>query len=170
VESGYFDREIYPELMQYIDYALFEAWTTNGEGAPVSEEVWLRRVLVAQDMIQNRRVEPVVQAEWGDFYYALASLLLVRENGKGMIWSQTMYSDSLLKKLNSLDMGKPTQSMVYLSGAYQRNWERGKVVVNPSDSKTVTVSLGGNYKDLETGSIVNSITLAPKKGKVLVFP
>jgi hypothetical protein len=170
VEALYFDRSIYPELMQYLDYVMFEAWTSSPEGNPVSEEVWRRRVLAAQDMIQNRRVEPVVQVEWGDFWFALSSLLLVRENGKGMIWSQTMFSDAILSKLNGLDMGKPTQSMVYLSGAYQRSWERGKIVVNPSDSKTVTVSLGGTYKDLETGSVVSSITLAPKKGKVFVFP
>lgn len=170
VEAMYFDRNIYPELMQYLDYALFEEWTAKSNGSPVSEGVWLRRVLEAQDMIQNRRAEPVVQAEWGDFWYALSSLLLVRENGKGSIWSQAMFSDAILQKLNSLNMGNPLQSMVFLGGAYQRNWERGKVVVNPNDTKTVTVSLGGNYKDLETGNIVNSITLAPKKGKVFVFP
>jgi len=170
VEAVYFDREIYPELMQYVDYAMFESWTTNLSAEPVSEDIWRRRVLAAQDMIQNRRAEPVVQAGIGDFWYALSSLLLVRENGKGMIWSQDIFSDAILQKLNSLDMGKPTQSMVYLSGAYQRNWERGKIVVNPNDTKTVTVSLGGNYKDLETGSIVNSVTLTPKKGKVFVFP
>lgn len=170
VEALYFDRDIYPEIMQYIDYAMFEAWTTNLSGEPAPENIWRRRVLAAQDMVQNRRAEPVVQAGIGDFWYALSSLLLVRENGKGMIWSQAIYSDAILSKLNSLDMGKPTQSMVYLSGAYQRNWERGKIVVNPNDTKTVTVSLGGNYKDLETGSIVNSVTLAPKKGKVFVFP
>jgi TGF-beta propeptide len=170
VEALYFDRDMYPELMQYIDYAMYEAWTTNLSGEPVSEDIWRRRVLAAQDMIQNRRAEPVVQVGVGDFWFALSSLLLVRENGKGMIWSQDMFSDAVLQKLNSLDMGKPTQSMVYLSGAYQRNWERGKIVVNPNDTKTVTVSLGGNYKDLETGSIVNSVTLAPKKGKVFVNP
>jgi hypothetical protein len=59
--------------------------------------------------------------------------------------------------------------MVYLSGAYQGNLERGKIVVNPIYTKTVTVSLGGNYTDLETGSIVNSITLPPIKGKVFLF-
>lgn len=170
VEALYFNRNIYPELMQYIDYAMFEAWTCNLSGEPAPEDIWRRRVLAAQDMIQNRRAEPVVQVGVGDFWFAFSSFLLVRENGKGMIWSQEMFSDAMLLKLNSLDMGKPLQSMVYLSGAYQRNWERGKIVVNPNDTKTVTVSLGGNFKDLETGSIVNSITLAPKKGKVFVNP
>jgi hypothetical protein len=170
VESQYFDREIYPELMQYMDYAFFETWTSNPDGQPVSEEIWLRRVMAAQDMIQNRRAEPVVQSRFGDFWYALATLLLVRENGRGMIWSQDILSDSLLQKITSISMGKPLGIFVFSSGAYQRQWERGKVVVNPSDSKTVTVSLGGNYKDVETGSIVNSVTLGPKKGKIYVNP
>jgi hypothetical protein len=170
VESQYFDRDIYPELMQYMDYAFFETWTSNPDGQPVSEEIWLRRVMAAQDMIQNRRAEPVVQSRFGDFWYALATLLLVRENGRGMIWSQDILSDSLLQKITSISMGKPLGIFVFSSGAYQRQWERGKVVVNPSDSKTVTVSLGGNYKDVETGSIVNSVTLGPKKGKIYVNP
>jgi hypothetical protein len=170
VESSYFDRDIYPELMQYLDYALFEAWTSNLEGQHVSEEVWLRRVMAAQDMIQNRRAEPVVQIEFGDFWFALSSLLLVRENGKGMIWSQSVLSDSILQKMNALDLGKPLTALSYVNNAYQRQWERGKVVVNPSDSGTVTISLGGNYRDYETGNIVSSVTLSPKKGKIFVNP
>lgn len=170
VEYSYFDRDMYPELMQYLDYALFEAWTSNLDGQHVSEEVWLRRVMAAQDMIQNRRAEPVVQVEFGDFWFALSSLLLVRENGKGMIWSQSVLSDSTFQKMNNLDLGKPLTALSYLNNAYQRQWERGKVIVNPSDSGTVTISLGGNYRDYETGNIVSSVTLSPKKGKILVNP
>ncbi|MFI5324521.1 MAG: hypothetical protein ACHQ6U_13675 [Thermodesulfobacteriota bacterium] len=63
----YFNRNVYPQLMQYVDYALFETWNSQTDGTPETEAVWLNRVLVAQDMIQNRRAEPVVQGGFGDF-------------------------------------------------------------------------------------------------------
>lgn len=168
VEAEYFDREIYAELMQYLDYVLFEVWTTNPEGVPVSEEVWLKRISAAQDMIQNRRAEPVVQTELGDFWYALSSLLLVTENERGMIWSQTMFADNILRRINGLDLGEHLSAYIYIDNIYQREWEKGKVLVNPSDSLTVTISLGGDYEDVETGEIVSSVALSPKTGKILL--
>jgi Hypothetical glycosyl hydrolase family 15 len=170
VDSEYFDRNIYPELMQYLDYVFFEAWTCNPEGVPESETIWLRRVMAAQDIIQNRRAEPVVQGGYGNYWYALSSLLLVRENGKGMIWSQDFIPDDVLQKVKGINLGKPLNIFAYLNNAYQRDWQYGKVIVNPSDTKTVTVSLGGNYRDVETGNIMSSVTLSPKKGKIFILP
>ena len=161
VEAEYFDRDIYPELMQYLDYVLFETWTSNPEGVPESEEIWLRRVLAAQDMIQNRRAEPVVQTGYGDFWYALSTLLLVTENGRGMAWTKIMLSDNLLQKLKDFDLGEPLGVFAFIDNAYQRDWQKGKVVVNPADSGTVTISLGQNYEDVKTGNTVNSVTLPP---------
>jgi hypothetical protein len=168
VESGYIDREIYPELMQYVDYALFEAWTSNGEGAPASESIWLRRVIAAQDMIENRRGEPVVQVGFGDFWYALSSLLLVSENGKGMILSDNMYSDTMLSSLSALELGGPLDVFTYVDNVYQREWEKGKVIVNPGDSKTVNISLDQNYEDAVSGDVLSSITLPPKSGAIFI--
>jgi hypothetical protein len=170
VEASYLDRDIYPELMQYVDYALFEAWTTNGDGSAVSEEVWLRRVLAAQDMVQNRRAEPVVQVGWGDFWFALSSLLLVSEKGKGMIWSNKMYSDALIQQLSALDLGEPRDLFTFADNAYQREWEKGKVVVNPSDDATAEIPLDESYQDAETGETVTAVTLPPKSGKILLIP
>lgn len=170
VEDSYFDREIYPELMQYIDYAFFETWTSGLDGEPVSEEFWLRRVTAAQDMVENRRAEPVVQVGTGNFWYALSSLLLVSEKGKGMIWANKMYSDDLIQQLRSLDLGNPLDLFSFIDNAYQREWEKGKVIVNPSDDSTVEITLDQDYQDAETGEIVTSVMLPPKSGKILLIP
>ena len=84
--------------------------------------------------------------------------------------SRVCFRTTVLQKVKGIHLGNPIKIFAYLNNAYQRDWQYGKVIVNPSDSKTVTISLGGNYRDVETGSIVSSITLAPKKGKVFVFP
>lgn len=170
VEASYLDRDIYPELMQYVDYALFEVWTSDLQGEPVSEEIWLRRVTAAQDMVENRRAEPVVQVGIGDFWYALSSLLLVSEKGKGMIWSNQMYSDAVIQKLKDMDLGEPLDLFAFIDNAYQREWEKGKVIVNPSDDSTVEISLDQSYQDAETGEMVTSVTLPPKSGKILIIP
>jgi hypothetical protein len=170
VEASYLDRDIYPELMQYVDYALFEVWTSNLEGVPVSEEIWLRRVTAAQDMVENRNAEPVVQAGVGDFWYALSSLLLVSKKGKGMIWSNKMYSDALIQQLSALDLGEALDLFFFADNAYQREWEKGKVIVNPSDDATLEFLLDESYRDAATGETVTSVTLPPKSGKILLIP
>lgn len=170
VEASYLDRDIYPELMQYVDYALFEAWTTDLQGVPVPEEVWLRRVTAAQDMVENRRAEPVVQVGVGDFWYALSSLLLVSDRGKGMIWSNKMYSDALIRQLSAIDLGEPLDLFSFIDNAYQRDWEKGKVIVNPSDDATVEITLDQSYQDAATGETVTAVTLPPKSGKILLIP
>jgi hypothetical protein len=51
---------------------------------------------------------------------------------------------------------------------YVREWEKGRVVVNPSGSATVTVPLGGEF--VRNGTRVWQVTLAPHQGAVLVKP
>lgn len=170
VEASYLDRDVYPELMQFVDFALFEVWTSDLQGVPASEEVWLRRITAAQDMVENRRAEPVVQVGTGDFWYALSSLLLVSKKGKGMIWADKMYSDDLIQQLRSLDLGNPLDLFSFTDNAYQREWEKGKVIVNPSDNSTVEITLDQDYQDAVTGKIVTSVVLPPKSGKILLVP
>lgn len=156
--------------MQYYDYAFFEEWVnTYDSGEPLSESEWLHKVLTAQDLIQNKRAEPVVNTGIGAFWYALSSLLLIRENGRGIAWSQKMLSDDVFEKLNRLDLGNPLSIFTYKNQVYQREWEKGKVIVNPSDTKTENVSFNQYYEDIETGEIVNSLTLKPKTGKILML-
>ncbi|MDD4869194.1 MAG: putative glycoside hydrolase [Kiritimatiellae bacterium] len=51
---------------------------------------------------------------------------------------------------------------------YQREFANGKAVVNPSDgSDTVTIDLGGTYRDWQ-GRVLKEIKLPPKHGTVVV--
>lgn len=74
VESQYFTRPIYPQLMDYLDYAFFETWTYKLDGkTPETEAAWLIRIKTAQDLVKNRRAEPVVNTDLGNYWYALSS-------------------------------------------------------------------------------------------------
>ncbi len=79
-----------------------------------------------------------------------------------------MYSDNMLSSLSALELGGPLDVFTYVDNAYQREWEKGKVIVNPGDSITVNISLDRNYEDAVSGDILSSITLPPKTGAILI--
>jgi hypothetical protein len=169
VESEYFKRPVYPQLMDLVDYALFEVFTSMySSGTPESEAVWLRRVKTAQDINKNRRATAVITTEYGDYWYNLASGLLACEPGKCMFWQQGLPSDSTLAKVKGLNLGAPGSDYTK-AGCYIRPWTNGLVVVNPMDSGSCSVPLNGSYRDLETGSTVSgTVVVKMKDGKVLV--
>ncbi len=171
VESHYFDRAVYAQLMDEVDFALFEEWVYDWQGPAESETIWLRRVNAAQDMIKNRRAAPVVDGRSGvSLWYGLASLLLVKENGKGMIWFQSdIPTSGDLTKMLTLDCGIPTEDYHLVTNSYyRRDWVSCIILVNPKTGSTGSISLGGNYTNLETGDTVSSITLSAKTGAILV--
>jgi hypothetical protein len=112
--------------------------------------------------------------------YLLAFTLLTKEafssvselNTVGQWWSQL-----------TLDLGTPGGGYYCLDPArgfamssdcpsagkiLGREWEKGRVLVNPSASATVTVPLGGTF--LHYGNPKSSVTLGPRSGAVLVRP
>jgi hypothetical protein len=62
-------------------------------------------------------------------------------------------------------IGSPTGRYAKVGGVYQRAFEGGLVLVNPTGS-TVTVPLGGAYVTLD-GDAVTSLSMAPHTGEVL---
>ncbi|GEM_PF-2740501 len=76
-------------------------------------------------------------------------------------------SDSYYLAYYTASIGSPTGDYYKASGVYQRDFEGGKILVNPSDS-SVTVSLGGEYKDLE-GITVSEITMDSHRGMILLL-
>lgn len=167
----YFNRgTTYPTWINKCDYGLLEQWANDFNENPVSEADWLRRVNIAKDMIQNLSVEPIVNGWFGDMWYNLATLLLVRENGKGMIyWQSDIPGTGDLTKMNNLDCGQPLEDFQLISNSYyRRDWEECIILVNPKTGSTGSISLGGSYTDIETGGSVSSIVLPAKSGAVLI--
>jgi Hypothetical glycosyl hydrolase family 15 len=59
----------------------------------------------------------------------------------------------------NVQLGDPVDTYAKVGGVYQRDFELGRVLVNPT-TVTVTVALGAPYRNL-SGAIVTSVTLAP---------
>jgi hypothetical protein len=81
-----------------------------------------------------------------------------------------MYSDALIQQLSAIDLGEPLDLFSFIDNAYQRDWEKGRVIVNPSDDATVEINLDQSYQDAATGETVTAVTLPPKSGKILLIP
>ena len=63
-------------------------------------------------------------------------------------------------------LGNPVNDYYQFGSVYARDFDNGKVLVNPSSS-TYTVSLGGSYKTLD-GKTVSSITMSGHTGEILL--
>ena len=104
-------------------------------------------------------------------WYVLASYLLTKEgfssvaeiNGVSTWWSGLDYSlGAPAGRFYCLDpaagLARAT-SCPSTGKIYARDWERGRVLVNPTSGTTVTVPLGTTL--LREGTAVTSVTLAP---------
>ncbi len=54
-------------------------------------------------------------------------------------------------------------------GVFERRFQKGYVLLNPSRAATRTVQLGGTWKRID-GTRVTSVTLAGGRGAVLLAP
>jgi hypothetical protein len=169
VGDSYFSRAIYAQLMDYIDFPLFEVWVEGRTEAEATTHLG-----AAQDMVNNHIANPVVVAD--SIWESLAALLLVRNNDKGILWvGSSLPSEPTLTKLMTLDCGTPTEDYVYNGTYYRRDWSNDGgatisciILLNLKSSSTGSISLGATYQNLQTGSNVSSINLGATSGAVLV--
>jgi hypothetical protein len=116
----------------------------------------------------------------GSREYLLATALLTKEGLSGI--AELNHVGAWWPSLD-LDLGEPRGGYECLDPAadyldvgdcpsagkiYQRDWTRGRVLVNPSASGSVTVPLGGTF--ILNGKAVTSVTMRPRSGAVLVRP
>lgn len=99
--------------------------------------------------------------------YALSTFLLGND-GQSLFYFSGAKKDKALtdSPLYHLPIGKPTATYTHLSsGAYQRTFTGGKVLVNPT-TKSITASLGASMKT-SAGKTTTTLTLAPHTGEIL---
>lgn len=178
----YFERgTTYRTWVSKCHFVLLEQSVRDFGGNLVSETHWLRRVNIVKDIAQNTTTIPVADgtnlAGQANLWYAAATLLMGKESGKGMLYFQAnIPSATNLNKLSTLDCGTPQGNFFEVNSQYyRRNWSKDGgistaciILANPKTATTSSISLGGNYTDLETGATVSSVTLNAKTGKILV--
>ena len=158
----------------------------NYDGSPHTESEWIQQLRYL-DFANQHGTRTVccgsTSGAIGDPSrrgFLLASYLLTKEGFSTI--SELNNLDNWWDDL-ALDLGAPTGRYTCLDPnaglaptgdcpspgkIYVREWEKGRVLANPSSGRTVTVPLGGTF--LDHGSRVTSVTLGPRSGAVLVRP
>ena len=138
-----------------------------------SEERWKKDVDMLVDAGSGGKGLLVVTKVWIDapnaakdswHKYSLASFLLGAK--PGMYFTFLYDRDTLTEhRFEKSDLGPATGSYAKVDNVYQRSFQQGKALVNPTKN-TYTVQLGGVYYNL-AGNPVTSVTLGPNSGEVL---
>lgn len=102
--------------------------------------------------------------------YALASFLLGTDGNQYFFFGDAVDGVAAYDHPDlHVNVGTPTRAYDKLStGAYLRTFSHGVAVANPTKS-TVTVTLGGTYRDLD-GRSTSRVTLGPRTGMVFTAP
>ncbi|MFB3891948.1 MAG: putative glycoside hydrolase [Phycisphaerae bacterium] len=103
--------------------------------------------------------------------FCFASYLMAKEGDRAYFYYGTAYRMAAQKAWYAFyeaDIGKPKGDYEERDGGFWRTFSKGGVVVNPTN-KSVTVSMPGRYRTLD-GREVDKITLAPKRGAILLAP
>jgi hypothetical protein len=171
-----------PEVEEFADSVYMiqiENFVLDFDKAPLSFDDWKNQMAAVQDMLKNRlntievrMIDPSNQSV-SNYFYRDASYLLVKEFNFMIRHSSPLRPRPPLKSWwLDTDLGASQGDMFIVPGTEvrQRNFAKGKVLANPHDTSTYTIDLGGTYTNVQTGQLVSSITLAPKRGAILTLP
>ena len=140
-------------------------YTDNWDG-------WLKLVDIAQnagaDFFGLDYASGSSSVDIRNMTYGKASFLL-KWNGKGGVYfwdTRDNHAHNVWNVNWTMDIGSPVAAMHPVgSGAFQRNYSAGTVIVNPT-KKTLTLRLDGTYTT-PTGASATSVTLAPTSAAIL---
>ena len=126
-----------------------------------------RRGKVAFTTTKMWKVSPTAAQADQWHKYSLATFLLGTDGRSYFHFSVTQKGPDIVKDhpWGRVDVGDPVGAYAKAGGAYRRNFTKGVALVNPTLT-TVTVALGGSYRDLN-GVVRTSVTLPPNTGEVL---
>ena len=98
--------------------------------------------------------------------FALASFLLGDDGRSYFFFTASRRRDPTRGHPSwNVDLGDPLSPYAAIGGVYQRVFEHGKVLVNPTNTK-VPIDLGGLYVNV-SGASIRRITLGPHGAAVL---
>ena len=100
--------------------------------------------------------------------YALCTFLLVQKSNTFFYFTRKDQAGALHWRPEwDVKLGKPLGPFQELAnGTYSRDFENGKVLVNPLSTNAVVTGLSG-YRNWQNGQLVNNLTLPPYSGALL---
>lgn len=142
-------------------------FTTDG-GTPV----WLDEVEFAEDVqAAGADLQAITYGTAGDVRgqrYSRATFLMAWDGSDGASLSyRTDESGQEWQPDWTIDVGAPAGPRRSVGRGYMRSYSAGVVAINPSSSGSQTFTLGGSYRDPDSGSCVTSMTLGATRALVM---
>jgi len=188
-----------PEFQQYINGRMFETfpspWEANGDWYELMRRYIANEPLISQPeafIINSNTGNGGNQGDYSQMRFGLTSALLGNafysfdygDEDHGQLWRYDEYGVALGKPTGSPELAtKPTtqanaaDGYRFVAGVWQRDYANGVVFVNPT-STAQTVSFDSEYEKIHgtqdpsvnDGSIVSTVTIAPKDGLIMLRP
>ncbi len=176
-DSPSFDDPLVARQIAAADWIMLERGATDtglvgGTGRTYSFESFLSYIDRAESLDTD-----VLLLDEGDYpgdlsvqEYNLAAYLLIN-SGRDLVSTEDyalIAYDGIWPGF-TVDLGDAVGTRTRWEGLHRRDFTRGMVLLNEPDAVTITVSLPGEFTDIE-GSRVTSVTLGPKSAAVLLTP
>jgi hypothetical protein len=159
--------------MSFVSGGVREWWTKTGQTSGTGffgDNHWeflMDQMLVTQEA--GRSFIGITYSSGDDvraMRYARASFLLGWDGGRSALIYHAGKGLDPWSPEWTMDVGTPLEPRRLQSGAWRRNFTGGTVLVNPSTTNTVTVSLEAGYVASD-GKPATQITLGPTSGTIL---
>jgi hypothetical protein len=177
--SRYFDAQAPArQILRGADGGIAESWirsSSQGITRFRTEDAWKRDVDMLRDAQNSGDTVLVFTKVWTSgtqaqkdawHAYALASFLLgTGGEGRFTFSYDRSYDPTARAAWWNIDIGRAVEAYHKAAGLYQRRFERGIVVVNPT-TVSATITLPVPHVDLQ-GRTVTTLTMGPNTGQVL---
>ncbi|MFV1965470.1 MAG: putative glycoside hydrolase [Pirellulaceae bacterium] len=165
----------------------FTGWSQGPQPRPISEQDWkadidelvdcAKRGKIVLAVANAKKREPGESAaEYEELYrYIAASFLLGRGKRHYLMFYAKVWqrpesygrSGEVLPAFCRVSLGEPRAGYYRRHGVYQRDFQRGKVLVNPT-GKAIELPLDGTYNDAEGNVAADPLRMPPRTGAILV--
>jgi hypothetical protein len=168
------------QLLTGIDGGIAEAWLRSAWAPPTSfpsVERWRQDVDMLADAGRDGKWVMTYTKLWADadeatseawYRFALTSFLLGTDGHSYFAFSAGRFDDPMTPFATEVDVGAPLSTYREIGGVFDRPFEGGRVLVNPTDTPRV-VELDEDFLTLEGASVGQQLVIRPHTGEIL-FP
>jgi hypothetical protein len=157
-----------------MDGSMEEAWTDGGLGTAQQTPFWNQKLANLAWSETNGKyaiLHSYNNTETGNAY-GLASMLLAANGHSSYATSNTNYTNQenwYPEYTTAQQLGAPVGAYTKLSnGAYERTFQNGVVLVNPTSNAVGPISLGSGTYSGTSYTSVSTVTLAPTTAAILL--
>jgi hypothetical protein len=173
------EKQFWPLLLESVDGIMTEQSLSN-QGKIYSGEKWLTSIKYHETALEKNLIDwwvcyhpEITRGQYEGLLYTYCSWLLTNKPGKSFYHARTEdgYVNPEVPWYHPYDLpiGKPVSARYSKGDCWLRDYENGKVVVNPTTQyQSVVIDEKTKWFDPDNKIEVNEIMMPPTSGKILL--